>query len=48
MTGKINGAVTKIKNVAKKLQKSSLHHPQICFVRKKMSPSLKKVLDETV
>ena len=48
MTGKINGAVIKIKNVAKNCK--SLHGiiHRYAFVTKKMSPSLKKVLDKAV
>ena len=48
MTGKLNGTVTKVKNVAKNCK--SLHSIilRYALVTKKMSPSLKKVLDEAV
>ena len=48
MTGKINGAVTKIKNVAKNCKSLHCIIHRYALVTKKMSPSLKKVLNEAI
>ena len=48
MTRKLNGAVTKIKNVAKNCKSLHCIIHRYALVTKKMSPSLEKVLDEAV
>ena len=48
MTGKINGAATKIKNVAKNCKNLHCIIHRYALVTKRMSPSLKKVLNEAV